>query len=315
MSLYGKGGSGMRQPSIDAAFRLVTAGAAVFILILLLAMFIILSQNAWPSIRRFGLDFLISKEWNPVTSQFGALTTIIGTLVSTILAMLLSLPVAIGVAIFLTELSPASLRPVFGMAIELLAAIPSIIYGMWGLFVLAPFVSDYIQPFLGKYLGFLPLFQGPPMGIGMLTAGIVLAVMILPFMASIIRDVFLMTPKVLKESAYGLGATMWEVVSQVVLPYGIRGMIGGVLLGLGRALGETMAVTFVIGNAHELSLSLFSPGNTIASTLANEFTEASEKIYLSALIELGLVLFLITFIVLGVAEWWLNYNATKGRKA
>ncbi len=315
MSLYGKGGSGMRQPSIDAAFRLVTAGAAVFILILLLAMFIILSQNAWPSIRRFGLDFLISKEWNPVTSQFGALTTIIGTLVSTILAMLLSLPVAIGVAIFLTELSPASLRPVFGMAIELLAAIPSIIYGMWGLFVLAPFVSDYIQPFLGKYLGFLPLFQGPPMGIGMLTAGIVLAVMILPFMASIIRDVFLMTPKVLKESAYGLGATTWEVVSQVVLPYGIRGMIGGVLLGLGRALGETMAVTFVIGNAHELSLSLFSPGNTIASTLANEFTEASEKIYLSALIELGLVLFLITFIVLGVAEWWLNYNATKGRKA
>ncbi|MDA8162449.1 MAG: phosphate ABC transporter permease subunit PstC [Desulfobacteraceae bacterium] len=305
----------MRQPSIDAAFRLVTAGAAVFILILLLAMFIILSQNAWPSIRRFGLDFLISKEWNPVTSQFGALTTIIGTLVSTILAMLLSLPVAIGVAIFLTELSPASLRPVFGMAIELLAAIPSIIYGMWGLFVLAPFVSDYIQPFLGKYLGFLPLFQGPPMGIGMLTAGIVLAVMILPFMASIIRDVFLMTPKVLKESAYGLGATTWEVVSQVVLPYGIRGMIGGVLLGLGRALGETMAVTFVIGNAHELSLSLFSPGNTIASTLANEFTEASEKIYLSALIELGLVLFLITFIVLGVAEWWLNYNATKGRKA
>ena len=305
----------MRQPSIDAAFRLVTAGAAVFILILLLAMFIILSQNAWPSIRRFGLDFLISKEWNPVTSQFGALTTIIGTLVSTILAMLLSLPVAIGVAIFLTELSPASLRPVFGMAIELLAAIPSIIYGMWGLFVLAPFVSDYIQPFLGKYLGFLPLFQGPPMGIGMLTAGIVLAVMILPFMASIIRDVFLMTPKVLKESAYGLGATTWEVVSQVVLPYGIRGMIGGVLLGLGRALGETMAVTFVIGNAHELSLSLFSPGNTIASTLANEFTEASEKIYLSALIELGLVLFLITFIVLGVAEWWLNYNAAKGRKA
>ena len=258
----------MRLPAFDAVFRLTTGGAAIFILILLFAMLLVLFRNAWPSISRFGLGFLISTEWNPVTSQFGALTTIVGTMVSTILAMLLSVPVAIGVAIFLTELSPASLRPVFGMAIELLAAIPSIIYGMWGLFVLAPIVSDYIQPFLGKYLGFLPLFQGPPMGIGMLTAGIVLAVMILPFMASIIRDVFLMTPRVLKESAYGLGATTWEVVSQVVLPYGIRGVIGGLLLGLGRALGETMAITFVIGNAHELSLSLFAPGNTIASTLA-----------------------------------------------
>jgi phosphate transport system permease protein len=310
-----KDGSRMRLPVFDTAFRLVTAGAAFFILVLLAAMLFVLTKHAWPSITRFGLGFLISTQWNPVTSQFGAFTTIIGTLISTILAMLLAVPVAMGVAIFLTELSPITLRPIFGAAIELLAAIPSIIYGMWGLFVLAPFMSAYIQPFLGNYLGFLPLFQGPPMGIGMFTAGVVLAIMILPFMASIIRDVFLMTPRVIKESAYGLGATTWEVVRQIVLPYGIRGVIGGLLLGLGRALGETMAVTFVIGNAHELSLSLFAPGNTIASTLANEFTEASDKLYLSALIELGLVLFLITFIVLGLAEWWLKNSASKGYKA
>lgn len=311
----GKYNSRMRLPVFDAAFRLVTASAAFFILALLVAMLFVLTKHAWPSIMRFGLGFLVSTEWNPVTSQFGALTTIVGTLISTVLAMLFAVPVALGVAIFLTELSPIALRPIFGAAIELLAAIPSIIYGMWGLFVLAPFMSDYIQPFLGKYLGFLPLFQGPPMGIGMFTAGVVLAIMILPFMASIIRDVFLMTPRVIKESAYGLGATTWEVVRHIVIPYGMRGVIGGLLLGLGRALGETMAVTFVIGNAHELSLSLFAPGNTIASTLANEFTEASDKLYLSALIELGLVLFLITFIVLGLAEWWLKNSASKGYRA
>ncbi|MGB9711853.1 MAG: phosphate ABC transporter permease subunit PstC [Dissulfurimicrobium hydrothermale] len=310
-----KSGSWAHLPIFDSAFRFITLAAALSILILLVMMLAVLIYNAWPSIQRFGLKFLISTTWNPVTSEFGALTTIIGTLVSTALAMLLAVPVALGVAIFLTELSPLALRPIFGVAIELLAAIPSIIYGMWGLFVLAPFMSDYIQPFLGRYLGFLPLFQGPPMGIGMFTAGVVLAIMILPFMASIIRDVFLMTPRVIKESAYGLGATMWEVVRQIVLPYGMRGVIGGLLLGLGRAIGETMAVTFVIGNAHELSLSLFAPGNTIASTLANEFTEASDRIYLSALIELGLVLFLITFVVLGLAEWWLKKSTSGGYKA
>ncbi len=295
----------------EAIFKFLTHGAGIFILILLFSMLGVLTYVAWPSIKKFGLSFLWSTAWNPVTNQFGALTTIVGTLVSTALAMILAVPLAFGVAIFLTELSPTVLRPIFSVAIELLAAIPSIIYGMWGLFKLAPINADYIQPWLSKHLGFLPLFQGPPMGIGMFTAGIVLAIMILPFMSSVMKDVFEMTPKVLKESAYGLGATTWEVVWQVVLPYGKRGVVGGLFLGLGRALGETMAVTFVIGNAHQLSWSLFMPSNTIASTLANEFTEASSPIYLAALVELGLVLFLITFIVLGLAQWWLNRSVPK----
>jgi len=306
-------GSRKQTALADLFFRILTLSAAGFILILLLAMLLVLLDQAWPSLKRFGPAFLISVEWNPVSGEFGALTTIVGTLLSTVLAMMLAVPVAVGVAVFLTELSPMVLRPIFGTAIELLAAIPSIIYGMWGLFTLAPLLADHVQPWLGDHLGFLPFFQGPPMGVGMFTAGIVLAIMILPFMSSVIRDVFLMTPRVLKESAYGLGATTWEVVSQVVLPYGRRGVAGGLFLGLGRALGETMAVTFVIGNAHELSWSLFLPANTIASTLANEFTEASDPLYLSALVELGLVLFLITFIVLGLAEWWLHSSAPKGR--
>ncbi len=295
----------------EGLFKFLTHGAGIFILILLFSMLAVLTYVAWPSIKKFGLSFLWSTAWNPVTNQFGALTTIVGTLVSTALAMILAVPLAFGVAIFLTELSPTILRPIFSVAIELLAAIPSIIYGMWGLFKLAPINADYIQPWLSKHLGFLPLFQGPPMGIGMFSAGIVLAIMILPFMSSVMKDVFEMTPKVLKESAYGLGATTWEVVWQVVLPYGKRGVVGGLFLGLGRALGETMAVTFVIGNAHQLSWSLFMPSNTIASTLANEFTEASSPIYLAALVELGLVLFLITFVVLGLAQWWLNKSVPK----
>ncbi len=295
----------------EGTFKFLTHGAGIFILILLFSMLGVLTYVAWPSIKKFGLSFLWSTAWNPVTNQFGALTAMVGTLVSTALAMILAVPLAFGVAIFLTELSPAFLRPIFSVAIELLAAIPSIIYGMWGLFKLAPINANYIQPWLSKHLGFLPLFQGPPMGIGMFTAGIVLAIMILPFMSSVMKDVFEMTPKVLKESAYGLGATTWEVVWQVVLPYGKRGVVGGLFLGLGRALGETMAVTFVIGNAHQLSWSLFMPSNTIASTLANEFTEASSPIYLAALVELGLVLFLITFIVLGLAQWWLNKSVPK----
>ncbi len=299
---------------METGFKILTWGAGIFILVLLLAMMAVLVYDAWPAIKKFGLGFLVSTEWNPVLGEFGALTTIIGTLASTALAMFLAVPLAVGVALFLTELSPEFLRPVFGTAIELLAAIPSIIYGMWGLFTFAPILSDHVQPWLSDHLGFLPLFQGPPMGIGMLNAGIVLAIMILPFMASVIRDVLLMTPQVLKESAYGLGATTWEVIWQVVIPYGRRGVVGGLFLGLGRALGETMAVTFVIGNAHELSWSLFNPANTIASTLANEFTEAADPLYLSALVELGLVLFLITFVVLGLAEWWLRHSAPKDKK-
>ncbi len=282
---------------------------------MLLIMLASLTWEAWPAIKKFGLRFLISTEWDPVLGNFGALTTILGTLISTALAMLIAVPLAIGVAIFLTELAPQPLRPILGTAIELLAAIPSIIYGMWGLFTLAPVLSEYIQPWMTEHLGFIPLFDGPPMGVGMFTAGLVLSIMILPFMASVIRDCFLMTPQVLKESAYGLGATTWEVIKDVVLPYGKRGVIGGLFLGLGRALGETMAVTFVIGNAHELSWSLFDPANTIASTLANEFTEASDPIYLAALIELALVLFLITFVILGLAEWWLYSANAGGRKS
>lgn len=303
------------NPFLELFFKNLTWGAGLSILAILSVMLGVLSYQAWPSIQRFGIGFLMSTDWNPVLGEYGAFTTIVGTLVSTALAMLISVPLALGVALFLTELSPVVLRPVFGAAIELLAAIPSIIYGMWGLFTFAPLMADYVEPWLQDHLGFLPLFQGPPMGIGMLSAGIVLAIMILPFMASVIRDVLLMTPQVLKESAYGLGATTWEVIRQVVMPYGKRGIVGGLFLGLGRALGETMAVTFVIGNAHELSWSLFDPANTIASTLANEFTEASDPLYLSALIELGLVLFLITFVVLGLAEWWLRHSAPGGRAA
>ncbi len=303
---------GGRFPAVfETIFKVSTHGAGVFILLLLVVMLGVLTWVAWPSIEKFGFSFLWSTQWNPVTKQFGALTTIVGTLLSTALAMIIAVPLAFGVAVFLTELSPKPLRPVFSVAIELLAAIPSIIYGMWGLFKLAPINADYIQPWLGSHLGFIPLFQGPPMGIGMFTAGIVLAIMILPFMASVMKDVFEMTPKVLKESAYGLGATTWEVVWHIVLPYGKRGVVGGLFLGLGRALGETMAVTFVIGNAHQLSWSLFMPSNTIASTLANEFTEASGSLYLAALVELGLVLFLITFVVLGLAQWWLNRSMPK----
>ncbi len=300
---------------IEVLFQFLTRFSGSFILILLLIMLASLTWEAWPAIKKFGLRFLISTEWDPVLGNFGALTTILGTLISTALAMLIAVPLAIGVAIFLTELAPQPLRPILGTAIELLAAIPSIIYGMWGLFTLAPVLSEYIQPWMTEHLGFIPLFDGPPMGVGMFTAGLVLSIMILPFMASVIRDCFLMTPQVLKESAYGLGATTWEVIKDVVLPYGKRGVIGGLFLGLGRALGETMAVTFVIGNAHELSWSLFDPANTIASTLANEFTEASDPIYLAALIELALVLFLITFVILGLAEWWLYSANAGGRKS
>ncbi len=300
---------------IEVLFQFLTRFSGSFILILLLIMLASLTWEAWPAIKKFGLRFLISTEWDPVLGNFGALTTILGTLISTALAMLIAVPLAIGVAIFLTELAPQPLRPILGTAIELLAAIPSIIYGMWGLFTLAPVLSEYVQPWMTEHLGFIPLFDGPPMGVGMFTAGLVLSIMILPFMASVIRDCFLMTPQVLKESAYGLGATTWEVIKDVVLPYGKRGVIGGLFLGLGRALGETMAVTFVIGNAHELSWSLFDPANTIASTLANEFTEASDPIYLAALIELALVLFLITFVILGLAEWWLYSANAGGRKS
>ena len=238
--------------------------------------------------------------------NFGAASSIFGTLISTLIAMAIAVPLSLAIALFLVELAPPRVSRVVGTLIELLAAMPSIIYGMWGLFVFAPFMAHYVQPWLGQTLGFLPLFQGPPMGIGMLTAGIILAFMVLPFISAIARDVFQLVPPVVKESAFGMGATTWEVTYKVTIPYGLVGIIGAVFLGLGRALGETMAVTFVIGNAHRISASLFAPGNTIASTLANEFTEATTPLYVSSLVALGLVLFVITYLVQVVSQMMLR---------
>ena len=295
-----------KQYRLDLLFRHATRFFAFLVLALLGGILVSLFVGSLPSIRAFGLGFLVSAEWNPVTEKFGALVPIVGTLTTSAIALLIGIPVSFGIALFLTELSPVWLRRPLGTAIELLAAIPSIIYGMWGLFVFAPVFSTHVQPLLTKTLGSVPLigalFQGPPMGIGVLTAGIILAVMVIPFIASVMRDVFAIVPDVLKESAYALGSTTWEVVWNVVLPYTKVGVVGGVMLGLGRALGETMAVTFVIGNAHQLSASIMDPGNSIASALANEFTEAVGDLYLSALIELGLLLFVITFIVLALSK-------------
>jgi len=296
----------------DLVFRGLTAGFAACIAILFIGLLAVLWRESGPAIDKFGLSFLVSKDWNPVTVKFGALIPIVGTLVSTFLALLFAIPLSLGIALFLAELSPHWLRSPFGTAIELLAAIPSIVYGMWGLFVLSPLLADHLQPWLQKHSFGLPLFAGPTMGIGMLTAGLVLTLMIIPFIASVSRDVFLMVPKHLKEAAYGMGCTTWEVVRDIMIPYGKKGIAGAVFLGMGRALGETMAVTFVIGNAYHLSWSLFAPGNSIASTLANEFTEADGTVYLASLIELGLVLFLITFVVLGLAQIWLRRSQGGG---
>lgn len=295
-----------RQHLLDRLFRATTWLFALLVLAVLLAILVSLVWGAWPAIQAFGVRFLASREWNPVTDEFGALVPIFGTLATSAIALLIGVPVSFGIALFLTELSPLWLRRPLGIAVELLAGIPSIIYGMWGLFVLAPVLQETIQPWLIENLGDKPgigfLFQGAPMGIGVFTAGIILAIMVIPFIASVMRDVFEIVPPMLKESAYGLGATTWEVVRHVVLPYTRIGVVGGIMLGLGRALGETMAITFVIGNAHQFSTSLMMPGNSIASALANEFTEATTDLHVAALIELGLILFIITFIVLSLSK-------------
>ncbi|HXH72182.1 MAG TPA: phosphate ABC transporter permease subunit PstC [Mariprofundaceae bacterium] len=297
----------------DNIFKGLTWLFATGLALLFISILYVLWQESQPAVHKFGFGFLTSTDWNPVTEKFGAMIAIVGTLVSTLIAMLIAIPLSIGIALYLSEIAPHWLRTPVGTAIELLAAIPSIVYGMWGLFVVAPLMSEHVQPWLQNHFGFLPFFSGPSMGIGMLTAGLVLALMIIPFISSVTRDIFLMTPQPLKEAAYGLGCTTWEVVRDVVIPYGKKGVVGAVFLGLGRALGETMAVTFVIGNAYHLSWSLFAPGNSIASTLANEFTEADGDVYLASLIELGLVLFVITFIILGAAQLWLRAgNRQKG---
>jgi phosphate transport system permease protein len=308
----------MLQNWPDILFRLITRMSAFSVLILLAAIIVSLVVGSLPAIKAFGFNFLSSSEWNPVTDEFGALVPIVGTLVTASIALLIAVPVSFGIALFLTELSPRWLRRPLGIAVELLAGIPSIIYGMWGLFVFAPLFGDYIEPWINNHLGAIPLigpfFSGPPMGIGILTAGIILAIMVIPFIASVMRDVFEVVPALLKESAYGLGATTWEVMWNVVLPYTKIGVVGGIMLGLGRALGETMAVTFVIGNAHALSKSLLMPGNSISSALANEFNEAVGELYTSALIELGLILFFITFVVLTLARFMLYKLAKREGK-
>jgi phosphate transport system permease protein len=297
----------LRNNSVmDAIFRNVTRLFAFLVFSLLAAILVSLLVGSMPAIQKFGAAFLLNDNWDPVQEDFGALVPIVGTLVTSGIALAIAIPVSFGISLFLTELSPVWLRRPLGTAIEMLAAIPSIIYGMWGLFVFAPIFQQYVQPVMAKTLGNIPLvgklFSGPPMGIGMLAAGIILSVMVIPFITAVMRDVFELVPAMLKESAYGLGATTWEVVWRIVLPFTKVGVIGGIMLGLGRALGETMAVTFVIGNAHQLSLSLFMPGNSIASALANEFTEAVGDLYTASLIELGLILFLITTIVLALSK-------------
>jgi phosphate transport system permease protein len=301
----------------DKVFFALTYSFAAFVLLILAGILLSLAIGSWPALSKLGFGFFTSTSWNPVTQKFGAVAPVFGTLVTSFIALLFGVPISLGIVIVLTELAPVWLRRPIGTATELLAAIPSIIFGMWGLFVFVPFYKAYIQPPLGATLGKVPilgaLFAGPPFGVGMLTAGLILAIMILPFIASVMRDVFETVPPFLRESAFALGATTWEVVWHVILPYTRTGVVGAIMLGLGRALGETMAVTFVIGNSHDLSASLFLPGSTISSTIANEFTEAVGDVYSSSLIALGLTLFFITFVVLVLAKLMLRQLAGKVR--
>jgi phosphate transport system permease protein len=290
----------------EKIFRGATVAAALLVLALLGGVAVSLFKGSWPAFSQFKFGFLTREVWNPVTDQYGALAPVYGTVITSLLAMLIAVPISFGIAIFLTELSPSWLKRPVGVAIELLAAVPSIIFGIWGLFVLSPILQRHVQPWLIEWLGPLPLigrlFQGPPFGIGIMTASIVLAIMVLPFISAVLRDVFETVPDVLKESGYGLGATTWEVIWQVIVPYSRTGIVGGIMLGLGRALGETMAVTFVIGNAHRISPSLLAPGTTISASIANEVTEAVGDLYTSSLVALGALLFLITFTVIAAAR-------------
>jgi len=300
----------VRDARADGIFRWIVAAAGMLVLAALVGTALSMLWGGREAFGTFGFGFLFSTEWDAVNHKFGALVPIYGTIVTALIAMLIAVPVSFGIALFLTEVAPSWLRGPVSAAIELLAGIPSIIYGMWGLFVFVPIMGEYVTPWLNDHLGHWPLigalFTGPPLGIGMLTAGIVLAIMVIPFISSVMREVFLTVPTRLKESAYALGSTTWEVVWDIVLPYTRSAVIGGVFLGLGRALGETMAVTFVLGNAHRLSASLLEPGNSIAATIANEFTEADSEIYRSSLIALGFLLFVVTFIVLAVAKLMLR---------
>ncbi|MGI9142783.1 MAG: phosphate ABC transporter permease subunit PstC [Fluviibacter sp.] len=294
----------------DRIFAGITFSFAALVLLVLFGILVSLMVQAWPAINEFGLGFFYSTTWSPSTGEFGAGIAIWGTLATSFIALLIGVPISFGIAMFLTESCPVWMRRPLGTAIELLAGVPSIIYGFWGVFIFAPMVQEYVQPWMISWLG-EPFFAGPPLGLGVFTAGLVLALMIIPFIASVMRDVFETVPGVLKESAYGIGCTRWEVIRNIVLPYTRVGVIGGIMLGLGRALGETMAVTFVIGNANRFALNLFAPGNSIASTLANEFAEADASMHIPALFGLGLILFIITFVVLSASEWLIKQGERK----
>ncbi len=302
----------------DGVFGGLAAGAGLLVLLLLGLTALSMLWGGWPAFRTFGLRFFLGTEWDPVARRFAALVPIYGTLVTAAIAMLIAVPVSFGIAVFLTEVAPRWLAAPVGAAIELLAGVPSIIYGMWGLFVFVPFMSDHVDPWIDSTLGGVPwvgpLFSGPPLGVGMLTAGIILAIMVIPFISAVMRDVFALVPAPLRESAFALGATRWEVVRRVVLPYTRSAVVGGIFLGLGRALGETMAVTFVLGNAHDFNISLLAPGNSIAAVIANEFTEADSDIYRQSLMALGFVLFLVTFVVLATAKLMLAGLARRERR-
>jgi len=314
-----------KENKSDKFFRIICFLSSLIIFLLLFLLFIELLKHSIPAIKKFGISFLFSNSWDPVRDNFGAFQSIYGTIITTLIAMIIAVPASFLIALFLVEISHPTFGKITGEALDLLAAIPSIIYGMWGLFVFAPFMQDHIQPFLNKKIQpffdnsaaflskligkniVLPIFSGGAMGIGMLTAGLILALMVLPFITAIIRDVFKMIPSVLKESAYGIGSTTWEVSYNVTLRYGMQGILGAIFLGFGRAIGETMAVTFVIGNAQKISLSLFAPGTTIASTIASQFSEAvSRPIFKSSLLALGLILFTLSFLIQIVAQIWLN---------
>ncbi len=300
----------------DHIFQRLAVGSGIGLIVLIFAILFSLVVLGWDSIKTFGLAFLYSNQWNPVTQQFGALADIVGTLVTSIIAIIIAVPLSIGIAVLIIEILPEGLAILLARTVELMAGIPSIIYGMWGLFFLAPFLAAHVQPGLISYFNHIPvlnfIFGGRPIGFGIFTAGIILAIMIIPLISSVMRDVLSNAPELMKEAAYGVGATRWEIVKNVLIPYTRAGMLGGIILGLGRALGETMAVTFVVGNSHKLFTSLFMPGTTISATIANEFTEATGHLYSSALIELGLILFVITFIILSISRKLLHKSKITG---
>jgi phosphate transport system permease protein len=307
---------GSTSPWADGVYRGVIRGAALTVVVLVAAMVAEMTRTAWPAIRTFGWRFVVTSTWDPVAEQFGALPFVYGTLISSALALLIAVPLGLGAAIYLAELAPLWIRPPVAFLVELVAAVPSVIYGLWGIFVLAPLLRTWVEPALGASLGFLPFFQGPPYGVGMLAAGIILAIMVVPYITAVSREVLRAVPDTQREAALGIGATRWETVRIAVVPYGRSGLIGAILLGLGRALGETMAVTMVIGNRPEISASLFAPGYTMASVIANEFTEATSDLYLAALIEVGLLLFAITVLVNALARllvWSVARGPSGGR--